>query len=236
MSGGAVYALSLDGQAFRYVGCTIRGVDTRLRRHRWNARNRPDAAPVYRWMVKHGIENVVATVLDECTKDDLGELEQTWIALLRADGFDLLNCNAGGVGIFKPATSDEARRKMSESQKLLWTPERRQHYSDLAYQTLARPGVMDAIRDWHTPERRAEQSERIADINRSRRGIPKSDSWREATAARWARPGERQRHSKAAAAAWTPERHRRHQRSMHERWHVNRQIVNSTCEFCEESR
>ena len=59
-----IYALSLDGANFRYVGLASRkhGGAGRLRDHKIDAAN-GDRGPLLGWMRKHGPENVVISIL-----------------------------------------------------------------------------------------------------------------------------------------------------------------------------
>lgn len=111
-----IYGLHLGDRRYRYVGLTSKGAKSRLSSHRANA-NRGVAFPVYLWMRKHGVDKVHVDVLDQ-TDDPtlLDSLERTWIAKLKAEGFDLLNCNDGGGSArgFTIARDATYRARMSE--------------------------------------------------------------------------------------------------------------------------
>lgn len=76
----------------RYVGQTVKTVQTRLVNHRSQARF-GTATPVYHWMRKHGVENIQIIVLEEVDPDKLDEREVYWISG-RKD--QLLNISPGG--------------------------------------------------------------------------------------------------------------------------------------------
>lgn len=108
MDSFAVYGLHLGDGAFRYVGYTSKGVETRLRGHRLASRSTA-TQPVNRWMRKVGPDRVVArTLCGALTADDVRLAEIWWIAELRSLGYDLLNCTRGGDGVVDP---DEATRE-----------------------------------------------------------------------------------------------------------------------------
>lgn len=69
----------------RYVGQTIQSADIRLREHRKNARSQRDNYPVYRWIVKHGPENIRTFVLDY-PDDNLNSAEAYWMSELGTYG------------------------------------------------------------------------------------------------------------------------------------------------------
>jgi hypothetical protein len=120
-----IYALSLDGSTFRYVGLTRHTVEERLRVHRKRASTTaPPTMPVHKWMRKHEPKSVQVTVLCYTTLEDLGNAERWWIAELRDLGYDLLNCTDGGdIGapgthkITKPRLRGYKTGPMSEEHK-----------------------------------------------------------------------------------------------------------------------
>lgn len=116
-----IYGLSCtchpeDG--IRYVGQTSVGVDLRLYRHKYAAQN-PDAKNDYhvashRWIRKHGVDNVIATVLEVCeSADSLDEREIYWIAEMGTFGGRGLNLSEGGASIRGYKHTDETRTRMS---------------------------------------------------------------------------------------------------------------------------
>ena len=116
MSTRLVYALSLDGTTYRYVGMTKQPLENRLAGHRSTARNGADW-PVCRWFRKHGLDSVQATVLEECESVHVaGERECYWISRLRREGYSLLNVAVGGSA--GDEFSAEARKNMSKAAKV----------------------------------------------------------------------------------------------------------------------
>lgn len=99
---GIIYGLTCSchpDRKIRYVGKTIQTLNRRFRAHRHNAKTGVDL-PVYRWMRKHGIENIIATVLERCDDYDLLGLAE--IAAIKAHGTHVscggLNSTLGGDG------------------------------------------------------------------------------------------------------------------------------------------
>lgn len=109
-----IYALSIDGVNYRYVGMTQIGAEARLRIHMKTGRN--PRLPSARWIKKHrdlGAE-IRAIVLEECTPEGIGAREAAWIDQLRAEGHALLNVTEGGRGGLPGFVhSEESRAKMS---------------------------------------------------------------------------------------------------------------------------
>jgi hypothetical protein len=127
-----IYGLSCSHcpeRGIRYVGQTRQGPDARLREHLKNARraNGRDKGdfPCYRWIRKHGPENIFYTVLEEVASvEDLNSAEARWIKSLGTHRKPGLNC---GTGYFGPGP--DSRRalgaKLSDEQvvrviDLLW--------------------------------------------------------------------------------------------------------------------
>lgn len=84
----------------RYVGQTSKGVNSRWSVHLWNART--EGSTSYKgfmssWIRKHGAENIVFSVLEVCTPEELDEREIFWIAFYRDQGANLTNILAGGA-------------------------------------------------------------------------------------------------------------------------------------------
>lgn len=101
-----IYGLSCachPDAGIRYIGQTRQGPATRLREHLKNSRAAgvgkvPDT-PAYRWIRKHGGENILVTVLEHVpTVDLLNERETFWIKALGTHERPGLNCNVGGGG------------------------------------------------------------------------------------------------------------------------------------------
>lgn len=113
-----IYALSVDGVSYRYVGMTQIGAEARLRIHRKTGR--APRLPSAQWIKKYQDlgETIRTTVLEECTPENIGAREAAWIDRLRGDGYDLLNVTEGGRGgLPGHVHSEEARAKMSAKLK-----------------------------------------------------------------------------------------------------------------------
>lgn len=108
-----VYGLSLDGVTFRYIGKTNGRLRRRWSSHVWAAKQDTRTA-VRCWIMKHGPENIVLSVLEQCsTPDELSEAEQRWIRALREQGVELLNHTDGGEGAPGWSPTAEQRAAMS---------------------------------------------------------------------------------------------------------------------------
>lgn len=93
-----VYSLACTchpAEGTRYVGQTVRTGPRRLAEHRRDATSGRSGAIVYRWMRRHGVENIELTVLETlpegATKEDLDAAEGYWMVLKRAANPFLLN-------------------------------------------------------------------------------------------------------------------------------------------------
>jgi hypothetical protein len=101
---GCVYVLSLrDDSRPRYVGITTQPPAKRLGQHRTAAqytRNKAYTWALSRWMRKHGVENVVMTVVESgIPASELFAREREYVAQLRMLlGPALLNQTEGGEG------------------------------------------------------------------------------------------------------------------------------------------
>lgn len=104
----------------RYVGQTMTGLKQRFRGHVRTARKPPNTRPelsdlpVYRWMAKHGVDNIRYILLDECEDPkELDKLERYWIKKLGTFTESWgLNLSAGGIGLQGYRHTDESREKM----------------------------------------------------------------------------------------------------------------------------
>jgi hypothetical protein len=138
----------------RYIGLTIQRLKDRMIGHRKAAR-RGLGYPVYRWMRKHEVPNIIITVLEQgIPKERLVEAEMRHIALARSTSVDLLNITDGG----------------NVTAIAYWTPERRAEHAALF------------IGRKHTAESLAKMS---ASNTRPRLGQPQTETQRAAVAKRW---------------------------------------------------
>ena len=96
-----VYALSCalhpeDG--VRYIGMSTRSAAERFKWHGYESKNARSKLPVYKWIRKHGLENVVCNVIEQTTPQKVQAAEIKWIAEYRARGANLMNMTDGGEG------------------------------------------------------------------------------------------------------------------------------------------
>lgn len=102
----------------RYVGITGAGAGVRLRDHLKNSR-KPDSdriggLPVYRWMRKHGADNIRMSLLETCeTQDQLNEREVFWIRELGTFAPGGMNMTLGGGGKRGYRHSEETKNRIS---------------------------------------------------------------------------------------------------------------------------
>lgn len=107
----------------RYVGQTMNGMKSRFRDHLRTAikpsttRDKLKGLPVYRWMHKHGPENIRAILLDTGeVPSDLDALERFWIEKLDTfKGVTGLNLSAGGIGLQGYSHTEESKAKMKRN-------------------------------------------------------------------------------------------------------------------------
>jgi group I intron endonuclease len=107
----------------RYVGQTSQGLSVRFRDHRQSAAQGPDHRvgwlPVYRWMRKHGIENIQPVVLEIVPLgSDIDAREVYWIDKLgtfAANGG--LNMTLGGAGQRGFNHSEETKQRIAQKRR-----------------------------------------------------------------------------------------------------------------------
>lgn len=83
----------------RYVGQTVKSIQSRRNVHLWNSKT--EASKSYNsyfsnWIRKHGEENVVFYELEEVPVEFLDSREDWWICYLRKKGRNLTNIKRGG--------------------------------------------------------------------------------------------------------------------------------------------
>lgn len=116
---GYIYALHLKGDPqVRYIGLTTGTVEKRFIQHSSDARIGRYDWPLYRWMRKHGVENVTFSIIEHVSDNSAADLEARevfYIAEARAKyGALILNLRDGG-NVSKH--SEESKRRMSEAQR-----------------------------------------------------------------------------------------------------------------------
>jgi len=146
----AIYALRAGDGEIRYVGATKGNSKNRLWEHIYRA-NSGHRGPVYVWMREVGVRNVEVIDLEKI--DDVSrihEIEADWIRRLIEEGVDLVNQIARD-GIVN-SMSEESKKRIGSAKK--------------GRDTWIKGKTGDAA-GW-TAERRAKQSARIRELNRSR--------------------------------------------------------------------
>lgn len=92
-----LYDLRDPQHEVRYVGKTVRKLETRLAQHLTEALVKRRHTHCGSWIISLGRENVGILLLDQANREDLGTLEREWIARLRPSG-RLTNLTDGGDG------------------------------------------------------------------------------------------------------------------------------------------
>lgn len=206
MSSNVIYGLHAGDGVIRYVGLSTRGAQFRLMKH-WECVNAGETTAVYQWMRKHGKEQIVSVVLEECEQSALAEREIHWIKKLgtfRVEGGLGLNLTRGGDGTFGRVYSDETRKKISDAAKA--RPLTKERVAVLRKAAEAKRGVP------RTDEFKKNQSEKL-------KGRVFTDEWR----------------AKLSAAKKNTDTHTKNlKRAAHQRWHVNRNLINADCVYCGE--
>jgi len=103
-------------RGIRYVGLTRRGFRDRWSGHLSDMKRKPNT-PVYRWISKHGADQVAHVVLQAPPAPELSAAEIRWIATLREAGCDLLNKTDGGIGAHGLFPTAATRAKMSAAHR-----------------------------------------------------------------------------------------------------------------------
>lgn len=199
---GVIYGLHTGDYQFRYIGKSINH-KVRYRTHLWEAlRDRVDY-PVYKWIRKHGAENIQMTIIRTFTEEDIewiDEEETFHIAQARMMYEGNLNVTNGGDGVIGVAITPEHRAKISASMVgLVRSAETRKRMSEAA------------AGKKHSPEHKASISAALKNRPSTRKGIPLSaETKAKMSAARQAKPGL----------------------AGHTRYHTNQNIVKEGCIYC----
>jgi hypothetical protein len=210
----AIYGLCINPGDIVYVGLTRVGPESRLKKHISNAASgRP--GKVWDWIREVGPENVHVVTLQTCDNpDDLGLLEEAWIAQLRAVGQAALNVTHGGWRGKGRVWTDEEKAAQSERLKQFHAahPEAGTTHSERL------------VKDWEDDEKRAAQAE-----------LKRKQYKRDPSIAK--RQGESLRRFYALngppTIAATPESHRKGGiAATHKRWHANRGVLSKECSLC----
>ncbi len=210
-----IYGLSLDGVDIRYVGQTRISIKHRFYAHS-KAAYRGEKTPLYHWMRKHGIHNVVATLLEETSLESADEREIFWIAALRQETGRLLNLAGGGrnAGEVHSDTREKMRQNVAK------------YKNDPAWRAQISASVKATL---DTPEHKAR-------IKRQRKEMWDDEAFRERHRESMKRSAQTtygtEKRSVATKKAWANRSEASRAAPAHQRWHVNRGVVNVECELC----
>lgn len=136
----SVYGLYCEchrSSGVRYVGKSEKSVKSRFSSHLRNAIRITGGSdiPVYRWIRKHGTENMRYTVLGSYeSSQDVRVGEMHWISYFRAIKSDMLNVRNGGDDRLGLPLSEEAKRNLSlkmSGRKTPWNTGERNHSATL---------------------------------------------------------------------------------------------------------
>jgi hypothetical protein len=143
---------------------------------------------------KYNGEGFTSGVLEECSADDLEPREEHWISLLKPNYNRRLQATSNAGLRLSPAE----RVRHSAAMKVASRPGTAHHAHLVGLNQKnwddpeARTRRIDSIRAAWTPEKRAEQAERMKGV----------DNGKAARAARWSKPGASSRASEAMKASW----------------------------------
>jgi group I intron endonuclease len=215
---GIIYGLSLDDGEIRYIGKSI-DISARLRSHKHSS-NKGVKTPLYHWIRKYGFDAIRVSVIEEGGVDELFDLEIKWIAHYRAQSDRILNVTTGGDGVRGYAQTEERKRAHSE---LMSGPNSSNRTRPMTPKMLGHLRNMSKTRKPVSAETRAKMSAAHTGRRRS--------------------PEARAAVSEGRLRSFQndPEKLARQQdmmrnaqpKSIHVRWHANRGITKSGCNFCE---
>lgn len=249
MSKYTIYGLHLSTDPeIRYVGRTSRPVGERLRRHVRDT-NAGSTYPVHVWMRDVGVGNVQQIVL-EVTTEDGATREAAWVSDLVASGnrmtnvFDPIDSPAGpwteeqrashqgeNNPFFGRKHSEETRAKMRASAPRTSGPDH--HLSGVKQdpEHVRRRVAKSAKARW-TPEAREEQRQKMLANNplANFRGSGEDNPFFGKTHSEDTRA--RMAESARNRPPISEETRAKMRLRNHNRWHVNRGLVNPDCTFC----
>lgn len=242
----------------RYVGQS-KSIDMRMKQHYGGAIYGSEH-PLYRWMRKHKLENIVYDVLhlvdvyDERLVLEIQYIEvlNTYIGASNSIGFNL---TIGGEGCVGAIYSEEQRKAKGERSKEIWQrPGYYDRWLEATRETRESPEfraqLSEAIKPWWTEERRHQRSIDITAkwktdeyrqkvVNAGKVGCNSdAEIQRRKNTARklWQDPAyaDKVRHASVEGLKRLPKEHfvSKGKYAMHVRWHVNRSVVSTDCDFC----
>jgi group I intron endonuclease len=126
-----------------YIGQST-DIARRFRSYRGNYSSIKAQVKLYASLQKHGADNHVFEIIQECNSEDLNEIERYYIELYNSfDKLCGLNISRGmytpmsdetkikiGIANTGKKMSDDARKRMSDKGKMVWSEERRKKMSE----------------------------------------------------------------------------------------------------------
>ena len=103
---GYIYKITNHISNKCYIGKTERTIKERWQEHCRHINTYPNL-PLYKAMLKYGIENFSIEVLEECNSNDIDDKEIYWINYYNTYNGNGYNCTGGGEGGIKPIPESE---------------------------------------------------------------------------------------------------------------------------------
>ena len=103
---GYIYKITNHISNKCYVGKTERTIKERWQEHCRHINTYPNL-PLYKAMLKYGVENFSIEVLEECNSNNIDDREIYWINYYNTYNGDGYNCTGGGEGGIKPIPESE---------------------------------------------------------------------------------------------------------------------------------
>lgn len=96
---GSIYKITNKINDKVYIGQTTTSLESRFYKHCWDAKNKENAnSPLYKAMLKYGIENFSISLIENCENSLLDEREKYWIQYYNSFYGDGYNATSGGGG------------------------------------------------------------------------------------------------------------------------------------------
>lgn len=154
----------------RYIGKSTTGMSRPNQHRRKRDTDRTHCANWVRELqrVNFDFETTILETVEPGLLERLSQTERWWIAYGHASGWPLTNLTDGGEGAVTgdrhPMKKSESRRAMGQRSRLWWTPERKQHFSEM--NPSKDPGVRRIQAEtsrarMSTPEARLEMKSRL---------------------------------------------------------------------------
>lgn len=123
-----IYYLTDDIGEPRYVGKTIKTLETRLKNHL--ATTKKYKSYKNNWINKVGKNQIEINLIEICDNINSNEREIYWISYFKYLGFKLTNCTDGGDGGTGKKHSEETKQKISNTKKNNITDDYRKKLSE----------------------------------------------------------------------------------------------------------